>query len=48
VLLQREGRRSGPVAIVGSGRHHYFTTPRERDAFVACIRELARQPARPA
>ena len=41
VLLQREGRRRGRVAAAGNGQHHYFTVPRERDAFVALIRELA-------
>ena len=40
VLLQREGHR-GPVEVDGRGRHHYFTLPRDREAFVALIRELA-------
>ena len=43
VLLQREGRRSGPVPAAGGGRHHHFTLPREQEAFVALIRGLADQ-----
>jgi AmiR/NasT family two-component response regulator len=41
VLLRREGRRGGLEELAGSGGHHYFTFPREREAFVALMRGLA-------
>jgi DNA-binding NarL/FixJ family response regulator len=47
VLLQRGGRHGDPTAAAGSGCHHYFTMPRDREAFVALIRELAAQPVPP-
>ena len=47
VLLHREGRRRGPAAAARSD-HHHFTLPRDREAFVSLIRELAPQPVPPA
>jgi DNA-binding NtrC family response regulator len=43
VLLRREGHRRDSVEAAGSGRLHYLTMPRDRDAFVALVRELAAQ-----
>jgi DNA-binding NarL/FixJ family response regulator len=41
VVLQRKGRHGGLMEIGGDSHHHYFTLPREREVFVALIRELA-------
>ncbi|HEU4954314.1 MAG TPA: hypothetical protein VFT28_07065 [Gemmatimonadales bacterium] len=47
VLLRRDGHRRDSAEIAGRGRLHCLTMPRDRDTFVALVRDLATQSVPP-